>query len=148
MKSKMLLLTVLVALMAADSPPGEAGKKDLAKMQGDWALVFMTKDGMKVPDDDAQALFRTVKGNEYTVFRYDRVAGKGTFTLDATKKPKTIDFLPANSKDKTKALLGIYEFDGDKLKYCYAPIGKPRPTEFTSQEGVLQTLAVWEREKK
>jgi uncharacterized protein (TIGR03067 family) len=148
MKSKMLLLLVLVALIAADGPPDKASKKDLAKMQGDWALVSMTKDGMKVPDDDAQALFRTVKGNEYTVFRYDRGAGKGTFTIDATKKPKTIDFLPANSKDKTKVMLGIYEFDGEKIKYCYAPIGKPWPTEFTSNEGVLQTLAVWEREKK
>src|SRR5713101_4046881 len=80
------LFLVIVLLVAADSSKDDANKKDMAIMQGDWAAESMTKDGFKLPDDDAQALFRTVKGNDYTVYRYDKIAGKGSFTIDATKK--------------------------------------------------------------
>jgi uncharacterized protein (TIGR03067 family) len=95
--------------------------------------------------DDAQALFRTVKGNAYTVARFKRVLGKGTIKLDAAKKPKAIDAYPAG---RDKPLLGIYEFDGDKLKLCFAAPGKERPAAFTSAEGSGHTLTVWVREKE
>jgi uncharacterized protein (TIGR03067 family) len=139
------LLTALV-LVAADDPKDDATKKDLEKMQGDWCAASMIVDGLVVPDDDAQSLFRTVKGEEYTVFKYDRMRGKGTFKLDATKKPKTIDAFPA--ADPSKPILGIYEFDGDSYKACFSTPGKDRPTEFASKEGSGLTLTVWEREKK
>lgn len=148
MKLAAWLMLALGGLLLADKPKGDANKKDLEKMQGDWALVSLTRDGMKFPDEDAQALFRTVKSNQYTVARYEKVIGKGTFTLDATKKPHTIDFVPDTEKDKSRALRGIYKFTGGKLTICYAPIGKERPTEFTSKEGQAWTLAVWEREAK
>src|SRR5262245_39735599 len=82
-----LLLASVGLLLAADAPQDAASKKDLEKMQGDWVVVSYVRDGEKIPDDDAQALFRTVKGNEYTVSRFDKVIGGGTFTIDATKKP-------------------------------------------------------------
>jgi uncharacterized protein (TIGR03067 family) len=136
------------ALLAADAGKGDANKKDMKKMQGDWALLSMIKDGEKVPDEEAQVLFRTVKDDHYTVYRFDQPIAKWTFSIDASKKPKTIDILPDGAKDKNKAVLGIYEFDGDKLKICYAPAGKERPKEFVSKAGMTQTLAVWEQEKK
>jgi uncharacterized protein (TIGR03067 family) len=146
MKSK-LLLALLGCFLVAGVGKDDAGKKDLEKMQGDWAAVSMVQDGMKIPDDDAQALFRTIKGNDYTVYRYDKALSKGTFTLDATKKPRTIDFLPANAPNRMP-IQGIYEFEGERLKYCYAPPGKPRPADFAAKEGSGHTLTVWEREKK
>ena len=141
------LVLALAGLVVADDKVNP-NKKDLEKMQGDWALASMTRDGMKVPDEDAQALFRTVKDNQYTVSRYEKVIGKGTFSIDATKKPRTIDFLPETEKDKSRAIRGIYKFDGKKLAVCYAPPGKDRPTEFTSKEGQMHTLVVWEPEAK
>jgi uncharacterized protein (TIGR03067 family) len=144
MKRAVLLLLAAGALAAADAP-ADAGKKDLERMQGDWAADSYVIDGMKLPDDDAQALFRTVKGDAYTVSRYKKVAGKGTIKLDASKKPKAIDALPAG---RDKPLLGIYEFDCDKLKLCFAGPGKDRPAAFTSAEGSGHTLSVWAREKK
>jgi uncharacterized protein (TIGR03067 family) len=143
-----LVLLAAGVLWAADAGTDEAGKKDLEKLEGDWAAVEYTADGQKLPTDDAQSLFRTVKGNDYTVLRFDKVIGKGTFTIDATKDPKTIDFLPATAKDKSQALPGIYQIDGDRVKFCYAPAGKERPKEFASKEGSMVTLVVWEREKK
>jgi uncharacterized protein (TIGR03067 family) len=146
---RILLLASIGLLLAADAPQDVASKKDLEKMQGDWVTVSYIRDGEKLPDDEAQALFRTVKGNEYTVSRFDKVLGGGTFTLDATKKPKTIDSLPrARPGAKATPLLGIYEFDGEKMRTCYAAPGKERPTAFESKEGSGWTLTVWEREKK
>jgi uncharacterized protein (TIGR03067 family) len=149
MRRAVLLLLTAGVLLAADQPPADATKKDLEKLQGDWAAVSYVTSGFKLPDDDAQAYFRTIKGNEYSVSRFDKVLGKGTFTLDATKNPKTIDVVAVLPNGmKAPLVLGIYEFDGDRWKFCVATPGKERPTEFVSKEGSGVTLTVWEREKK
>jgi uncharacterized protein (TIGR03067 family) len=140
-----VLLTLSLTTISGDSNT-DANAKDVEKMQGDWAVVSVVRDGVKEDDDNAQSLFRTVKGNQYTVFLFDKAVGNGTFKIDATKKPKTIDSFPASLAGK--ALLGIYEIEGDTIKTCYAPAGKDRPTEFSSKKGSEHTLMVWEREKK
>jgi uncharacterized protein (TIGR03067 family) len=137
-------LILAVALILSQDP----GKQDLERMQGDWAAVSYTQDGQQLPDDDAQAFFRTIKGNEYTVFRFDKAIGKGTFTIDASKNPKTIDAIPALRGGQGKPILGIYEIEKDRYKLCFAAPGRDRPTEFTSPTGSGRTLTVWEREKK
>jgi uncharacterized protein (TIGR03067 family) len=140
-----VLLSMALTAVIGDSD-ADANAKDLEKMQGDWAVVSVVRDGVKEEDDNAQSLFRTVKENQYTVFLFDKAVGSGTFKIDATKKPKTIDSFPANLAGK--AILGIYQIDGDTMKTCYAPPGKDRPTEFSSKKGSEHTLMVWEREKK
>ncbi len=145
---KRLPFLLIVLVMGAEGAKEDDAAKDLKKMQGDWVVVSMEADGMRIPDDDAQALFRNVKDDKYTVFRYRKVAGKGTIKLDATKKPRAIDAIPDSAAAKGKAILGIYEFDGDKLKLCFAPPGMDRPTEFRSKEGSGHTLTVWQREKE
>jgi uncharacterized protein (TIGR03067 family) len=145
---RLIGLLFLGLLLGAQPPRDDAGKKDLGKMQGDWAAVSMIQDGQPIPDDDAQALFRTMKGQQYSVAHFRRVIGKGTFTLDATKTPHAIDAFPANLPDKTKPVRGIYAFEGERLKLCFALPGKERPSEFSSKEGSGHTLSVWEREKK
>ena len=146
--TRTLLLFTAMVLIAAAAPKDDATATDLKKMQGDWVVVSMVRDGMKIPDDDAQALFRNVKGDQYTVMRYSKTAGKGTFKIDATKKPKTIDSTPAGPPEKVKAVLGIYEFDGDKLKVCNALPGKDRPADFEAKEDSGLTLIIWQKEKK
>src|SRR5262245_39947965 len=113
------LLIASIMLVGAEIHAGDESVKDLAAMQGDWAALSHVRNGAKTPDDEAQALFRTVKGNEYAVFRFKDEVGRGTFKLDATKKPKAIDFQPAQrpgqAGDPPKPLLGIYEFEGGRL---------------------------------
>ena len=141
------VVVLSMALMAVlGDSDADANAKDLEKMQGDWAVVSVVRDGVKEEDDNAQSLFRTVKGNQYTVFLFDKAVGSGTFKIDATKKPQTIDSFPANLAGK--ALLGIYQIEGDTITTCYAAAGKARPAEFSSKKGSEHTLMVWEREKK
>lgn len=143
------LLPVLLGLAGADAPKGDASAADRKAMQGDWACVSMIQDGAAVPADDAQALFRTVKDDRYTVFHFRRVLGKGTFRVDAGKGPRTIDFVPEGAPGGPKPLLGIYEWMGpDHYRVCYAPPGQERPTDFACKKGSQHTLAVWRREKE
>lgn len=136
-----LLASAFVTVSAGANDDDAA--KDLKRMEGDWMVASMETDGMKIPDENAMALFRSVKGNQYTVSRYRKVVGKGTIKLDATKKPRAIDALPAGASDEAKALLGIYKFEGNKLKLCFARPGKARPIEFSSKEGSEHTLTIW-----
>jgi uncharacterized protein (TIGR03067 family) len=148
MKTHAWLLAAAACLVAADKPPDDAARKDLEKMQGDWQAARMVVDGYELPADDAQVLFRTVKGDHYTVFRYDKAAGKGTLKLDAAKKPRTVDARPDGPAGAKGPILGIYEFDGDALKLCFATPGKERPKDFEAKAGSGHTLTVWKREKK
>lgn len=148
MKCGIPLVFAATLLVAADQPKPDANAKDLERMQGEWAAVSMMHDGHPLPDDDAQSLFRSVKGEVYTVSLFKKVIGKGTFKIDATNKPKTIDFLPTMGPAKSQQILGLYELDGDTWKICHGLPGKERPKELASKEGSGYTLAVWEREKK
>ena len=143
-----LLLPFVAALLVAADKPDDASKKDLEQMQGDWGCASTVRDGEKLGDDEAQVVFRTVKGDQYTVSVYDKPVGKGTITLDATKKPKAIDSRPEGAAKDAPPLLGIYELDGDTLRTCYAPAGKERPKDFECKKGSGHTLTVWKREKK
>jgi uncharacterized protein (TIGR03067 family) len=148
MTSQALLLWAALLPAAGAAPTTDANASDLVKMQGDWMATSMTQSGIKLSEDDTQAHFRTVAGQKYSVFRYSKVIGHGTFLIDATKSPKTIDSMPVVSQGKPKPILGIYDFDGDRLRICNAPPGKPRPTDFEIKAGSNHTRIVWQPEKK
>src|SRR5437867_13286935 len=95
------------------------------------------------------------RGNQRTiVFKFDtcRVPGSaeyatsksGTIKLDETKTPKGMD---AISTEK-EVMLGIYALEENGYKVCFAPAGKPRPTEFSSTPGSGQILQSWQRQNK
>jgi uncharacterized protein (TIGR03067 family) len=142
------MISAFLAFLAGADNPADANKQDRAAMQGDWALATMISDGQVIPDDDCQGLFRTMKDDHYSVFRYDKVIGKGTFFVDATQRPRSIDFRPASASAGGKPILGIYKIEDGKLKICYARPGLDRPKDFSSTEGSKLTLSVWQREKQ
>lgn len=143
-----LLLPFAALLLIAADKPNDANRKDLERLQGDWVAESTVIDGKKAGDDESQIIFRTVKGDSYTVSIYDKPIGKGTFTIDATKKPKTMDSRPADAAKDAPPLLSIYEIDGDTWRTCSAPAGKERPKDFACKAGSGHRLTVWKREKK
>jgi uncharacterized protein (TIGR03067 family) len=74
---------------------------------------------------------------------------KGTFKTDATKKPKTIDMVVKEVRNDGKTIVGIYEQDGDTLKWCAAEPGTTeRPTELSSGDRSKRLFVTLRREKK
>jgi uncharacterized protein (TIGR03067 family) len=146
MKTLRLLLPFIigvsaVALRAADS----ATAADIAKLQGEWSMVSGTADGNPVPDMMLKTARRVCKGNETTVTLGEQLLLKAKFTLDPTKSPKTIDYEAIDGPTKGQTHLGIYEFDGDKVKFCFGQPGAERPKDFASTTGDRRTSTVWKR---
>jgi uncharacterized protein (TIGR03067 family) len=145
---KLLGGSLLAGLLLLVTEDAEANKKELAKMQGDWAAVEVVRDGHPLAPDDAQAYFRTVEGDTYTMARYRKVLGKGTIKLDATKAPREID-ATTTVQGKQVLIKGIYEWNGDKLRIMFGPPDGARPTSFKlPPAGTPGSYTVWEREAK
>jgi uncharacterized protein (TIGR03067 family) len=126
----------------------DAAKRDLEQLQGEWVMVLCERNGKKLSDKEISTYRRIIKGNKYTVtFETEDSTEElhGTIKLDPTKKPKTIDAIRSEGDSKGKAMLGIYELDGKTQKVCFAPVGRDRPTEFTSKVGTQHVLTVWKR---
>jgi uncharacterized protein (TIGR03067 family) len=147
MRLKLLAVLVVGLLLAADDVKNDS-KGDMEKMQGQWTMVSGERDGQAIPDEFVQSLKRTIKGDRFSVKREDETLTAGTFKLDASKTPKTIDLKVDEGQAAGQSMHGIYEFQGDTMKICYAGPGKPRPTEFSAKEGSGQTCATWKRAKK
>lgn len=70
--------------------------------------------------------------------------------LTVDEKAGTFELEVAESKLKGKGdkIHGIFEFDGDKMKLCYAPADKPRPAKFEAPKGSDALCEVWERQPR
>ena len=144
------LLIVLTALILspARGEDAEAGKKDLAQLQGDWLMAAGDSGGQALPDDRVKNSKRVCKGDETTVVVGGQLLMKAKITLDPSQKPKNIDYLVTGGANAGKTQLGIYELDGDTVKFCFSAPGKDRPTDFTTKAGDGRTSSVWKRDKK
>lgn len=141
----MFVLLAVVALGEVDRAASDAQAADVKQMQGDWMMRSMKANGINLPTEEAQALFRTVADSSYTISRYSKLMVRGAFKLDATKSPGTIDSTLVGAAEP---ILGIYQFEGNLLRICNSQPGKPRPTDFQAKLGSGHTLTVWEPETK
>jgi uncharacterized protein (TIGR03067 family) len=145
---KRLLAVLTIGLLVAADADKVDVKKEMEKLEGDWTMVSGQRDGMSVPDELLNEFKRHTKDGVTTVSNSGQVFLKAKIKIDPTKKPKTIDYTIVEGAEKDNTMLGIYEFDGDKIKFCIGGPGNKRPTEFTAKEGSGQTLSVWKRAKK
>src|SRR5436190_22788185 len=110
-------------------------------------MVSGESNGMKLDEDRIKTARRITKDGETTIKLCDDVYMKAKFTIDPSKKLKTIDYTFTEGMNKDKTALGIYEIDGDTVKFCFALPDKERPTEFSAKEDSHQVLSVWKKAK-
>ncbi len=146
------VLTVLVVglLIGAENKKGDA-KKDQEALQGTWQPVTSEQAG-KDQSEDAKEYRLIFDKDTFTVKKGDEVVVKGTFKVDPTKKPRTIDMTVTEGRreeDKGKEMHGIYELTKDGLKWCTSgPGGTERPKEFATKEGTRDLFVTLKKEKK
>jgi uncharacterized protein (TIGR03067 family) len=142
-------IAILFGICCLGTAPGaDDAKKDMGLLEGDWSMVSGEASGQAMPAEMVKTGKRAAKDGETVVTFGGRVYFKAKYTVDPTKKPKTIDYTMTEGPTKGKTHLGIYEVNGDTVKFCFAAPEKDRPTEFTAKEGSGWTLSVWKRDKK
>jgi uncharacterized protein (TIGR03067 family) len=131
--------------------PVSAGDKEkdvdeYCKFEGTWAIESLEVDGKSMPAGLFKGVTLILKGNGYT-HREPGVEAHGTYTVDVSNTPKTIDVTFNDGPHKGKSALGIYELKGDTYRLCIGLVGSSRPTEFATKPGSGHALEVLKRPK-
>ena len=146
MRRHALMVLTVGLLIAAAAPKDDDAKKELKKLEGNWAMVSGEDKGTKLPEDTVKNAKLTIKGDKHTV-KVGEDTFVGTHKLDPSAKPKAIDATDTEGRFKGKTTLGIYKLEGDKFTVCFAPPDKERPKEFSTKSGTGQFIHVWKRQK-
>jgi uncharacterized protein (TIGR03067 family) len=137
-----LVLGVASSTLADDA-------KDRDALQGTWKLVTFTDRGKS----DEADIVAVVNGDRIQFKLADDADPDNLFhfVLDSSVTPKAIDLhkLDAKGQRNEKAIEGLYEIDGDKLRLCVTTQPGPpwnRPAEMKAEEGSV-ILLVFGRQK-
>jgi uncharacterized protein (TIGR03067 family) len=150
----LLIACGALGLLGAEKPKAELKKdlihqEDLRKMQGDWAVVEGEQRGTPMAADELKSMRFHVSGDQYEF----KQAGqsqieKGSLSVDPSRTPKALDIHIAQGDQAGKLQLGIYQFDGGRLKVCVSQPGEERPKEFKTTEKQDDAVLIFERPKK
>jgi uncharacterized protein (TIGR03067 family) len=142
-----LVLALAVRAAPAPLPKPDPVKDDLKKIQGTWDYTGCRMAGRDVAVTPGE-LVMVIAGNRITIRnRSGIVTSDWTFTLDARKKPKTMDMKAVSRDFWVAGLLSIYLVEGDRFKCCHNSGSGGRPADF-SAAGASQRLDVWKRRKR
>jgi len=138
-------LTVTALLLVGAPVPQTDAREELKKFQGTWKLKaanFMAEE--KSPEERMTAQL-VVTGDRF-VLTLGAETYRGTFTVDPTRRPKTIEVAFTEGEYlKGKTVLGIYETDGDTRKSCFAAPEQERPADFAA--GPNRFVWTWQRDR-
>jgi uncharacterized protein (TIGR03067 family) len=143
-----LSFLILGLFAAASSADDDAVKKDMTAMNGEWTMVSGVSNGKAMAEDRIKTGRRIIKDG-VTELKFNNMAYlTAKFTIDPAKKPREIDYTVTEGTNKGKMTKGIYELDGDTLKFCFAQPDADRPTKFESAEDSGHVYSVWKRAEK
>lgn len=127
--------TILDAQKARD----EAARRDRDRLQGVWRFVSGRRE--------AQLL---ISGDHYTMRFRNGDIYLGTYSLDATARPKAMDLSIHEGPEqfRGKKALAIYEIDGEHLIWCPAEPGREdRLRAFPGEDDLDHLCIIFRREK-
>jgi len=137
-KSLALAAVVLVLGMGTAAP---ADDKEAKSLNGTWQVVSQWTNGKEdtIPKEGGDMV--TLNDGKYTIKEGDKDICKGTFKLDSTKTPMSIDKTMTEGDDKGKTTLGIYQLTGDEVKVSWSRTGETdRPAGFEAKSYRMTTL--------
>ncbi len=109
-------LVCILGLLVYETRPKADTNRDAELIQGTWVLVELNQSAHAATEEEKEFLKKggykiTITG-EKMIHSPDN--SEGRYRLDPTKMPRLLEFLEG---DKV-IVKGIYELDGDDLKFC------------------------------
>lgn len=127
--------------------PEERLKREQEKLAGTWRVAGMQVNGTILPARQVPDLRLTFKDGKFTVRLGKDKPQEGTYKIDPSKKPKTIDINNGKTEaEKDKNQVGIYELIGNSLRICACPASSERPTDYTTNDKPGYTVLILKRE--
>jgi uncharacterized protein (TIGR03067 family) len=139
-----LVVALATAPLLAAPPQGGAAKPKpsaiLAAVQGVWKMTMVNgQDAAAI----GQNITITIKDNTYVQTANGQMTERGTFTIDESKKPMTIDITVVEGDDAGQKQLGVFELDGTTMRGKLADTGVVvRPTNFEPADGFFVFVMV------
>jgi uncharacterized protein (TIGR03067 family) len=126
-------VALFVATFGAHLLAGERTDPDEKDLVGNWVIESAKDDGSE--DTPFKGTKLTFEGGRIDMQFPDGDKAKGTYKLDASKKPKAIDFgLVVDQILVTRD--GVYSLENDTLTICLpASYGGPRPEKLDGSAG-------------
>lgn len=125
------VLALSLALMTAGQAAQDDVKKEIEKLQGNWAVTSF--NGQAIPSE-AEA-YLSFKGDKYEQWTGGAVDERGSIKVDPKTKPISIDLVITEGGDAGKTQPGVYELDGDTLSIGLAiPGNTTRPSAVSQAE--------------
>lgn len=131
---------------STDRPTPATIQDEFKRFEGTWSYASVIADGKPAPEESFKASWLVLAGDRFTLTGPETTQ-KGTFSVDPTASPRTIDVTFGEGPRAGKTIKGIYDLNGDTCKVCIALDDQPRPTEFTSTPGSGHALEVLKRVK-
>lgn len=140
-------LVLVAALGTADEPKDKSPVQPADKeMKGTWIPVEGMVEGQKLPENHLATTKLILNDGKYNV-----VVGEekedGTYKVDSSKKPVTVDITPVTGPNKGKMIPAIIELSGDTMKVCYNLMGQDRPKDFNSTATNKFVVMTYKRDK-
>jgi len=137
----------LMGLVLAISLRAAAADTDARTIQGHWKPVTGELSGHPMAETVLQTISMKLEKGKYEVIADGR-PDRGTYTLDASTKPRGMTVTGTEGPNQGKVFPCIYELKGDTLRICYDLSGAKRPTEFKSLPGTKLYLVTYARKKE
>jgi uncharacterized protein (TIGR03067 family) len=134
-----LLTTAVLTVLAG-------GPLDAQSIQGNWTPVEAELGGQPMDDAILKTISLKLGNGTYEVYVGDK-PDKGTFKIDSSTAPKSMDVTGSEGPNQGRTFLAIYQLKDQRLCICYDLSGVSRPKEFKSKAGTKLYLVTYRRKK-
>ena len=133
----------LVAAQERSAPPKPIGI--MAQLQGTWTLTTVNGESTA---GSGEEILTTITDNKYERTTNGQVFERGTFKIDESKTPMTLDVSITDGPNAGQSLSGILQLNGKTVTAKFAEPGSAaRPTDFSTAEGFDVLVMVKKQEK-
>jgi uncharacterized protein (TIGR03067 family) len=106
----------------------------LRSMEGKWAFQSLEIEGQKMPAGMLGASCLLIDGDRFRM-ESPEADYDGTFQIDVEQTPHHIDIDFVEGPEAGNRCEGLFELDGDRVRFCLALGGAKRPAAFVTSPG-------------